>query len=301
MKNLMNEAKNQITMTGKLLEVSFRTGKTKQGKPYESANATIRVEQEYQGVHEISEIPVSFFASQYTNAGGINPAYENLQSLKECKTAQRNGLNEAATIRFTKGQIQENNFLSRSGQMVNTWRIRPSLASYGSKSADSATFSVDIFIMDMREELNREGEPTGRLIIKGGIVQYAGKLDVVEFIVENPDGVDYISSNYEPNQTMRVEGRIRYTTQEEKRQVSESSGWGEVIPQTSTRTVRELIVTNDGGAPFDEEVAYDPVEIKKAFNERKARLEQEQMNQKAKQMASAAPAPAASNKQYDWE
>lgn len=298
MRDITIESKNQVTMTGKLLEISFRSGKTKAGKPYESANATVRVEQEYQGVHEVSEIPVSIFASQYTNAGKLNPAYDNLQTLKECKTAQKNGLDSAATIRFTNGSLEENNFLTRSGNFITGWRIRPSLVSANSKIADTATFCCDIFIMDMREEMNREGEPTGRLIIKGGIVQYAGRLDVIEFVVENPDGVDYISSNYEPNQTMHVEGRIRYTTQEEKRQVSQSSGWGESIPQTSTRTVRELIITNDGGAPFDEEVAYDPVEIKKAFNERKARLEQEQMNQKAKQTATPAPSAA---KQYDWE
>lgn len=295
MRDITTESKNVVTMTGKLVEISFRNGKTKAGKPYESANATIRVEQDYQGTHEISEIPVSIFASQYTNSGKLNPAYENLQNLKECKTIQKNGFDAATSIRFTKGTLEENNFLTKNGNFITGWRIRPSLCSSNSKIADTATFSCDIFIMDMREEMDREGEPTGRLIIKGGLVQYAGRLDVVEFIVENPDGVDYISSNYEPNQTMRIEGRIRYTTQEEKHQVTQSSGWGEAIPQTSTRTVRELIVTNDGGAPFDEEVAYDPIEIKKAFNERKARLEQEQM---AKQTKSA---PSTAARQYDWE
>lgn len=299
MRNINNEALNKVIVCGKLLELSFRTGKTKTGKPYEMATGTIRVEQEYQGLHEVSEIPFSSFASQYTNAGAINPAYENLQALKEAKTAQKNGIDAASYIRFSSGNLEENNFLTRSGQFINEWRIRPSFSYLNKGGSEIAAFSADIFIMDMREEMDRECEPTGRLIIKGGIIQYGAKMDVLEFVVENPDGVDYIGSNYEPNQTMHVEGRIRYTTQEEKRPVSQSSGWGEAVPQTTTRKVRELIVTADGGAPFDEEFSYDPVEIKKLFNERKARLEQEQMNQKAKQ-ANPSPAPAA-KKQHDWE
>lgn len=298
MRDINIESKNVVTMTGKVLDISFRTGKNKMGSPYEMAMLTLRVEQDYMGIHEVSEIPLSIYANQFKKDGGISAAYDNLQKLKEIKTAQKNGLDAADRIRFASGRLEENNFLTKSGNFITGWQVRPSLVNINPSAADCATFNEDIFIMDMREEMDREGEPTGRLIIKGGIVRYGGSLDVVEFIVENPDGVDAIGANYEPNQTMNISGRIRYTSIEEKRQVTESSGWGEALPETSTRKVRELIVTNDGGTPFDDEVAYDPAEIKKAFNERKARLEQMQMN--AKQKATT-PAPSTAKKQYDWE
>lgn len=297
MRDVNFESKNVITMTGKVLEMSFRTGKNREGKPYEMALFTLRVEQEYMGVHEVSEIPMSIYANQFKNDGTISPAYDNLQKMKDIKTVQKVGLDAADRIRFTKGRLEENNFLTKSGNFISTWAIRPSLVSINPSAADCATFNEDIFIMDMREEMDREGEPTGRLIIKGGIVRYGGTLDVVEFIVENPDGVDAISANYEPNQTMNVSGRVRYTSIEEKRPVNSSSGWGETLTESSTHKVRELIITNDGGEPFDDEMAYDPVEIKKAFNERKARLEQLQLN--AKQKTAAVPSPV--KKEYDWE
>ena len=193
--------------------------------------------------------------------------------------------------------LRENNFVSRSGQLVNGWQINTSFLNEG-KTADIASFNMDIFIIDMHEEMDREGEPTGRLVIKGAVVQYQGKLDVIEFIVEGADAVNYISRNWEENQTVNIGGRIRFTSQEEKRSANESS-WGEELPETSTRMVRELIITRGSDEPFDEDFAYDAAEIRKAFNERKARLEQLQVD--AKKGTANKPAATSSNSKYSWE
>lgn len=297
MKDIMNQANNKVTIVGKLLDASFAAGKTSAGKPYERANLTIRVTQTYGGRTETSEVPVSAFATQYTNKGGINPAFENIQKLKEFKTVQNVGIDNADIIRITSGDLRENAFVSKSGQLVNGWQLNSSFFNPG-KGDDTATFNVDIFIMDMKEEFDREGETTGRLIIKGAIVQYGGRLDVVEFVVEAPDCVDYISNNWEPNNTVNVGGRIRYTVQEEKRAAAESS-WGEDIPDTFPRVARELIITRGSDEPFEEDMAYDATEIKKAFNERKARLEQLQLDAKTKGTKPAAQAPKKND--YSWE
>ena len=298
MKDIMNQANNKVTIVGKLLDASFATGKTSAGKAYERANLTVRVTQTYGGRTETSEVPVSAFATQYTNKGTINPAYENIQKLKEFKTVQNVGIDNADIIRMTSADLRENAFVSKSGQLVNSWQLNSSFFNPG-KGDDTATFNIDIFIMDMKEEFDREGETTGRLVIKGAIVQYGGRLDVVEFIVEAPDCVDYISSNWNINDTVNVGGRVRYTVQEEKRAAAESS-WGEEIPDTSTRTVRELIITRGSDEAFEEDMAYDATDIKKAFNERKARMEQMQLDAKTKGSKPAAPAQAP-KKDYSWE
>jgi hypothetical protein len=153
--------------------------------------------------------------------------------------------------------------------------------------------------MDMSDELDRDQDPTGRLVIKGAMVQYGGKLDVLQFIVEDPDTVDYIQNHWNVNDTNTVKGRIRVMSKEEKPAAS-SSSWGEDVPDTTTRMVRELIITKGDDEGKEEDFAYDPIEIKKGFNARKAEIEQLQIEAKNK---SAAPAPAtttASNK-YDWE
>ena len=298
-KNIMEQATNKVNIVGKLLDATFREGKSPStGQHYESCNFTVRVTQTYGGRTETSEIPVSIFATQYTSQNKLHPGYKNIQDMKKMNTVQDHGEAEATVIRMTNANIRENNFVSRNGQLINSWQINTSFLNEG-KASDIASFNMDIFIMDMHEEVDREGEPTGRLVIKGAVVQYGGKLDVIEFIVEDNEAVNYISRNWEENQTVNVGGRIRYTSQEEKRSASESS-WGEELPETSTRMVRELIITRGSDEPFEEDFAYDAAEIKKAFNERKARLEQMQIDAKNNTKKSA-PAPAASKSNYSWE
>jgi hypothetical protein len=152
--------------------------------------------------------------------------------------------------------------------------------------------------MDMSQETDREGDETGRLIIKGGLVQYGGRLDVLNFIVENPEAVDYIERNWNINDTVHIDGRIRVTAKEEK--TSGTSGsWGEDIPETTTKISRELIITTGSDNPMEEEFSYDPSDIKKAFNVRKAGIEQMQLD--AKNNAKKEPSNASASNKYSWE
>lgn len=295
MREITKQSTNKLTIVGKLLDTTFNTGKTKDGKPYERANMTVRVTQTYGGREETSDIPVSAFATQFTKNGGVNPAYNSLQELKTLKTVQNYGIDEADTICMTTAQLRENAFVTKNKQLVTGFQFSSSFFS-NKNIADAATFAVDVFIMDMRDEVDREGDTTGRLIIKGGIVQYGGSLDVVDFVVESPNTVEHISRYWQVNQTVQVRGRIRYTSVEVARPVSEDS-WGEEIPETSTKIVRELVVTT--GDELDEEECYDSVEIKKAFNARKARHEQLMLESQTSQTKTSTS--ASTSKVQDWE
>ena len=295
-KNIMEQGTNRINIVGTLLDTTFRSGKTADGRAYESATMTIRVTQTFGGREEVSEIPVSMFASQYTRQNKPSAAWAQLQELKKLKTAQNGGIEEAATVRINNASLRENNFVSRNGNLVSSWQINTNFLSDG-KAAEGATFAIDVFILDMHPEEDREGEPTGRLILKGGIVQYGGKLDVVEFVVEDPNSVDYVERNWNVNDTLQVRGRIRVTSVEEKN-TSSTGGWGEEIPQATTRFVRELVITSGDDAAREEEFAYDVTDIRKAFNVRKAMIEQLQVDAKQKSAKTAA-APTANK--YDWE
>ena len=300
MKSISIQAQNKINLAGTLMDAQFGEGKLSDGRPYQRATVTIRVTQTYGGKTETSDIQRSMFATEFTSTGKQNPAWKSLNDLKLMKTAQNVGIDNASHVRCTGDSLQENNFVSRNGQLINGWQIRGSFINEA-KVADVASFVTDIYIMKMTEEVDRDGETTGRLIVQGGIVQYGGKLDVVNFIVEAPDTVEYISRNWEVNGTVTVKGRIRVLSQEEEVQ---SSGWGEDVPDTTTRFVRELIITTGDDECKEEEFAYDPVEIKKAFNERKAAIEQLQINARQsapKQGAGSANAAEASSKKYDWE
>lgn len=294
-KEITTQALNKVNITGKLLNTTFHSGTLSDGRAYESATMTIRVTQTYNGREETSEIPVSMFAAKYTLANKSNPSYEQVMNLHNAKTAQNVGIDAADCVRITNASIRENNFVSRNGQLINGWQINTSFINSGNNN-DVASFVVEIFIMDMHPEEDRNGEMTGRLIIKGGVVQYGGNLDVLEFIVENPDAVNYIERNWNINDTINVKGRIRVTVSEES---VAASSWGEDIPEVSTRTARELIITTGDDQGKDEEFAYDATDIKKAFNARKAKIEQMQIN--AKNNADKKPEAAKTANKYSWE
>lgn len=295
MKSVQIQAGNKINLCGKLMDVAFGSGKLSGERPYERATVTVRVTQAYGGKEETSDVQVGMFATEYTNKGTPNPAWKSIMDLKRMNTAQNVGIDAAAHVRFTGATLSENNFVSRTGQLINGWQIRGSFINEA-KLSDVASFVTDIFIMNMHDEVDREGDTTGRLVIKGGIVQYGGKLDVINFIVEAPDTVEYISRNWKVGDTVTVKGRIRVTSQEEEVQ---SSGWGEDVPDTTTRFVRELIITTGDDEGKEEEFAYDPAEIKKAANERKAMIEQMQIN--ARKVAPKQGAGSANATNYDWE
>ena len=298
-KSIGIQANNKLNLAGILMDVNPGSGTLSDGRQYKRATVTIRVTQAYGGKTETSDIQVGMFATPNTSTGKPNPAWKSLVDLEQMRTAQNVGIDNASHVRLTGATLQENNFVSRTGQLINGWQIRGSFINEA-KVSDVASFVTDIFIMDMHDEIKND-EPTGRLVIKGGIVQYGGKLDVVEFIVEAPDTVEYISRNWEVNGTVTVKGRIRVLSQEEEVQ---ASGWGEDVPETTTRFVRELIITTGDDECKEEDFAYDPVEINKAFNERKAAIEQMQINARVtapKQGAGSANAAEASSKKYDWE
>ena len=298
MKDLTQQSQQKINLVGKLLDATFNKGKLSDGRNYERVNLNVRVTQTYNNREETSEIPLSMFAAEYTNSGALNPGWKSIQDLKTMKTVQNDGLADADTVRFSGVSLRENAFVTKQGALVDGWQLNCSFANTTNMS-DVASFIIDIFIMDMKPEEDRDGDPTGRLIIKGGIVQYGGKLDVVEFIVEKPEHVDYIERNWNSNDTVTVKGRIRVTSIEEKSSGSDSS-WGEDIPETTTRFVRELIITKGDDEGKEEEFAYDPMEIKKGFNKRKADLEQLQIDAKNKASKPAAQAATTTSK-YSWE
>lgn len=297
MRTLNDQSKNKVAINGKLVSVNLKEGTTKKGKPFIGGRATVRVNQSYLGVDEISHVQVSFFSTKYTSEGGSNPSYESIKSLLSMKSIEQVGETEADKIRLTSGSLRENAYVSKSGNIVDGWQIDASFINKGIGD-DSATFKIDsMVILDKKPEIDRvTGDETGRLFVKAGVVQYGGRLDVLEFVIDDPNAAMQVDNAWDIDATVSAWGRIRVVTKEEKKRTI-SSSWGEEAPvDASTVTIRELVLT--GGSPVDDEdFAYDISEIKKGFNQRKANREQMMSDAAAKPAASAAP----KKQSYGWE
>lgn len=299
MREINNPTVNELQICGRLSDITFSNGKLSDGRPWESATANILVTQTVNGVEETSTDSVKIFATPMTAKGTVSSSWQNIQEMKNWDTIQNVGFDRAQKVVANRCELQENSFVStRSGQIISGFAIKGMFLTK-TKAEDKANGTVHGFVLDLHEEVDKEGEETGRLIIRTGIVGYGPKLSIVEFIVEGAERVENTRRmGIEPNQTIRITYYPRIISKEESVVSSdETGGWGEEFVSTVTRTVRELMVT--GIHTVDEEFSYDPDDIKLLFNKRKAELEQMQLAAKTKKEA---PAPAStSNRRPSWE
>lgn len=277
---MLRQAENKVSIEGILSEVDIKEGTSKKdGKPYVMGEIKIKVSQDINGKTEDMEIPVNLFATKETKKGGLNPAYENIMKIKEEYTSIASCGNEddASRIRIDRAEIGENAFYGNNGVLVSRPRIRASFSTRLKKDEcnQKADFVAVIVIGNIKDEI-RNDEPTGRLIVKGILVQYGEKVDVVDFIVASNDAINHIQTYWNEGDTVRVAGKVNFSskTVHEEKEV----GFGDPIIEDKTVSVKELIITSGSQSALDGDLAYDAEEIQKALKERLARLDEQKEN-----------------------
>jgi hypothetical protein len=121
-------------------------------------------------------VPVNVFASEITKAGKANPAYKGLKDLeKNAISIAAGGRETANSIKVNAGSISENSYYGQNGNLITGYRVNGSFFTTKNVTKYDASFKHEIVILSMIDEI-KDDDPTGRLIIKGAIVQYGSKL-----------------------------------------------------------------------------------------------------------------------------
>lgn len=268
----MKESLNQVDITGIVSEINIRDIE-KDGKKFVAGEVIVRVEEK----GEVSDIPVGFISADVKKDGTPNKIYQSLQQLKTFNSIASAGVEGATKVSIRGAKMNENLFFPQNGtEVVSTARISSNFFTKinSANFKPESKFRTIIKVLQMvDEERIKDGEPTptGRLIIKGALVGYADKVDVVKFIVEDETAINFIKVNYKEGDTVQVGGRLRYT-EEEYTQTTEV-GFGEADTRTFTRRTREFLIERGSPEPLDEENAYNDEDIKTALAERKQRME----------------------------
>lgn len=287
---MLRQADNKVRIEGILSEVDIKTGESKKdGKPYVMGEIKVKVTQDINGKTEHMEIPVNMFATKETKKGGLNPAYENIMKIKEEYTSIASCGNEddASRIRIDRAEIGENAFWGNNGVLVSRPRIRASFSTRIKKDEcqEAANFEAVIVIGNIKEEV-RNDEPTGRLIVKGILVQYGERADVVDFIVASNDAINHIQTYWNEGDTVRIAGKVNFSSRviHEEKEV----GFGDPIIEDRTISVKELIITSGSQSALDGDLAYEADDIKEALKRRQATLDEQKENASKKEAAPAA-------------
>lgn len=275
-----NGSKNEVVIDGILSEVKLQEGTDTNGNPAIYGEYKIKTTNVIDGIEYKVEIPVRVYQSKTTSKGKDNPAYATAQKImKDYVSIAAGGEEKATAIRLPEKStsIQENFFMSKNtNQMVYSSGIRASFANEISRSDmnPGARFKVIMVIGEISHEVDKNEEETGRLVIKGVLPQWGGKVDVVPFIVANRRVADHIEKNWQRGDTVLVGGYINYTSIVEET-VDETSTFGEVMTSQKTKSVREYIITGGHEEPLtEEEGAYSQDLIAEALQERQAKIEE---------------------------
>lgn len=275
----MRISENQVKIEGILSEVGLETATfNRKGQTTECIRGTIkiRVEQDINGTMTTMEVPVSAFASRYTNAGAENPAYNSLKDVMENykSIAACGNIDDADRVRITNGSLQENVFYAKNGDLVNTSRISASFINKIAKNEckPEATFTATIVVGNKSDELDRDGTPTNRLNVNGVIIQYGERADLIKFIVAKPDAKNHIEQYWNDGDTVRVQGKVNFSSKTEY--IEEEVGFGEPIKTAKTTSIHELLIESGSAGCLEGDAAYDIKDIQSALAARKVRIEE---------------------------
>ena len=292
---MLRQAENTVKIEGVLSEVDIKPGTFKKnGQIVDSIGGTIivKVNQTINNEEKELTIPVHMFASKLTNDGRPNPAYASIEKVANefVSIASAGGEEGADRVRITSGAIEMNEYYSRDNRLVSFPRIKASFVSKIRKEDchPEASFSATFVVAGKDDEIDRNGEATGRLCVKTIIPGYRGKIDVVPMYVVNEKAISAISSYWEVGSTMRAVGKLDFSSTTEI--IKEEVDFGEPIEKVRTISKSDLIITGGSNTPLEGEMAYDYDEVKAACDERLARLEA--LKEKA-QASQSAKAPAA--------
>ena len=275
---MLREAENVVRIEGILSETDLKYGSfEKNGTQINSIGGVIKIQvnQEINGESVTLEVPVHMFASEYTNKGTKNPAYQSIERVMNEFTsiAAAGGAANADRVRITNGKITMNEYYGRDGQLISFPRVTASFINKikADEMKPCATFTTNFVVAKKQHEVDREGIETGRYKVTGIIPQFGGRVDVVEFVTSNKNVINAVSQYWTENDTVSAQGRLNFSSKVET--IVKEVDFGE--PQETTRTisVSELILTGGSSTPLEGEFAYDMSDVQTALADRKQRLE----------------------------
>lgn len=273
-----NGALNEVAIEGILSEVKLQEGTDKDNNPAIFGEYKIRTTNVVDGIEYNVEIPVRVYQSKITKNKKNNPAYDSaMKIMKDYVSIAAGGVEKATAVRLPEKStsLQENFFMSKTtNQMVFGSGIRASFINEINKAdmTPGANFKAIVVIGELTDEIVND-EETGRLILKGVLPQWGGRVDVIDFIVANRRVADHIRNNWQKGDTVLIGGRINFTSVVETGTQSENT-FGEVMTSSRTKSVREYIITGGHEEPLtEEEGAYAMEDIAEALQERQGRIE----------------------------
>ena len=275
----LRQAINKVEITGVVKEHKLNTGKSDSGK-YINGSIVVKA-------GESTEITVKVFVAETNAKGKVKKAYENLKKIfdGEYKTMVEVPEEEAIKVRlwgnevFTP-QFREEIYKPENAVEVIT-RVNVDLG-FGNVTIDNsitpedykATFDVEVFVESVQEEIGKNDEETGRVIIKGWCPVYGGSvipLEIKAGIVTDEEGeydfAEDIRDSVDPETTINLWGDIDFREIIEK--TTKGGGIGRAKVEEKRTYVHDLVAVGADFVEGDDEYDIDIIKAARNLREEK--------------------------------
>ena len=281
----LRQATNQIECRGILAETDVQQDvNPTNGKQRLNGTITIKID-------ELNSIRFNVRAdATKKDSNDPNPAYDNIKKFLENSTPISVGGEQSATRVYTKsGKLNPYHSSANNQDYLNY-----SLSFIGEDKGDAENFepiaeaSVELYVQSIVDEFDKEGQPTGRAIVKGWMPTYNG-IEPLSLIAP-ADIADDVRDAYEVGCTACffvdiVNNRVTKTTEIPTR-------IGKPRTKVEYFYTNELIITG-ASEPYEEgiteEAPYDGDAIRKAIQERADKIKAAEAKAKS---SSTAPSQA---------
>ena len=300
---MLRQAENRVKIEGILSEIDIKPitfKKNGQDEEALSGTITVKVNQKISGVDKELMIPIHMFAPKLTNKRTPNPAFESIKKVANdfVSIAAAGDEEKADRIRITGASIRMNEYHAADGHLVSFPRVNASFVSKISKAEckPEATFTMEFAVASKADEMDREGNPTGRYKITAILPQYGGRVDVVPLYAEVEGVKSAVSTYWEVGDTVKANGRLDFSSTTEV--TYEEVDFGEPVERIRTVNKSDLIITGGSQEPLEGDFAFEREDLDAALAERKANLERNKEKEMSRTSSKKAPA-AASNHGFD--
>lgn len=304
----MKFKENREKIEGRIyqFDLSIKTVQNESSKNYGtefiSGNLEVAVDEDILNV-----IPIHFtYVVEQTKNGKKNATYTALKKIiEEGKTIIADGKDEATKVRIDTA-LGLNEFYTQDDQLVSVKTNEGGFVTIINELGpveERNTFATDIIITNVsRVEADEEKNiKEDYAIVKGAIFDFRGALLPIDFVVRNPQGLNYFedlgASGSNPIYT-KVWGKINCETI--TRVVEEESAFGEAAVRTYERKTKEWVITGSSRVPYefgDEEVLTSE-ELTKLMQDRElmlADLKKRNDEYKAQKASQTTAAPKTQN------
>lgn len=277
--NQLREGKNQITIVGVLKEKDLKIDtliNKVSGNPYEAIMGDITVK-----VGEDGEHRVKLFAKRLTNAGAESKLFKAYQTIMESYVSivdianmpeeDKEGI--YPTRLKVDGELGVNDYYSNN-EMQSYPEIRGKFitSNIADDVEDGATFTSELYLHKMKNELDKDGIESGRLEIEALAVGYNGRITPIQMKVTDEHGVaDYMSSTFQVGDTVELWGNVINSA---VTSTTVKEGFGKAKEETVTTYRNEILVNGGEERPLDEVKAFPSDLIQKALAEREIYLQE---------------------------